>query len=274
MSESRKKQGGITRKTLVARSKMLNQIRKHALNVVQRSEVRNLISRKIEDKVRIWSISRQLSSTSNAPDANNVMALSPYSAQLQIDQGVGQGARVGNRIKIKKSILRIMLTPQQYSASANPAPRPQIVRMVLFYDRLNTTVTPTPFANADFFDNNNSVGGFAGNTTDLVRMFNTDRYRILKVKTFKLGFANYAGTSANADAQTFANNDYKLNIVKRYDITKHLVKNVLYIDNNSNPSSRGLWLMFYTMPANTSTFGSTDFPLLLSGQVETHYEDA
>lgn len=264
----------MVKKLTVAEGVSTKKRAKKQLNPVEKKEVRNMISRRIEDKIRIWSISRQLSSTSNAPDTNNIMALSPYASQLQIDQGTGQGSRVANRIKITKSIFKFMLTPQQYSASANPAPRPQIVRMVLFYDRLNTTVTPTPFANNDFFDNNNSVGGFAGNTTDLVRMFNTDRYRILKVKTFKLGFANYGGTNANADAQTFANNDYKLNIIRKYDITKHLVKNVLYVDTNSNPSSRGLWVMFYTMPANTSTFGSTDFPLLLSGQVETHYEDA
>lgn len=210
-------------------------------------------------------------------DSNNTIQLSPGSTSaVQIAQGTGYSQRIGNSISIRKATFKAVFVPRPYSAGTNPNPVPTVVKLVLFYNRGDNATTPVP--RTDFFQFGNSSIDIKGELADIVSPFNTDKYRILATKTFKLGAAFYSGTTADIptnDAwQNYANNDFKLNQIVNWNITKYLVKNVRYNDNNLDPVTRGLWMQIMVAPA-TGDLGLTGvIPANFQYWVAIDYEDA
>ena len=94
-----------------------------------------------------------------------------------------------------------------------------MVRMVIMYDRTNPTQEPQPGIN--MFQQAGANTGFFNDLTDLWRPYNTDRYRILTTRTFKLGYASNNGTGAQPGFQNLANNDFKMACNFRINLTKY-----------------------------------------------------
>jgi len=237
--------------------------------------VKQAISRSLENKCRQYNNTFNVvpSSDIGAFDAN-ILPLHPYQSFLQIDQGVGQGARIGNSITTKRVMFKGTLTPKAYNPDFNPTPSPHQIKMFIFYDRRFPTFQPTPATNGDFYQFNNTSEGFSNNLTDLWKPVNTDRYRLLYQRTFKLGFAAYSGTGSSASFQSYANNDFKLNANFSINITKYLIKTVKFDDNNSDPTTRGLWCMFVPLKANGDPIPSANRLSELSCMIDYNYEDA
>lgn len=233
-----------------------------------------VVSKNQENKAREYSATRTIYPYAGAQDTN-VFPVSPFASYLDIQQGTGDGARIGNKIKIKSGSITFSLWPYNYNSSTNAVPIPQNVMFYLFYDRLNDTTVPTPSANGDFYQNNGSTATFAGNLTDLTRWVNLDRYRVVYRRLFKLGFAINQASGADANNAQWSNNDYKLNVLNfRVNTTKWLIENVKFNDNSSNPTTRGLFGMFITVPCNGSAYGSSQIPATFTYQTRVVYEDA
>lgn len=206
---------------------------------------------------------------------NNVIPIHPYSGFMALNQGVGDGSRVGNSIKITNASMNFSIFPSPYNATTMVNPRPQNVMFIAFYDRNYTTSIPQPTANIDFYNNNNSTTTFTGVLSDLTRWINFDRYKVFYKKIFKLGFASNSGTGANPAFQNYNNNDYKLNILNfKFNYTKYLVKRTKFNDNNSIPTTRGLYCMWISVPCDNSPWGSGEIPCTVSYQMHMKYEDA
>jgi len=241
-----------------------------------RKLIQREISRNVENKCsQHYDYDQRLYSAVNANfPADNIIVLGPDPTSLVINQGTGQGNRIGNSITTKKFVFRGTLVPLPYDATFNAAPQPVQVRMVIFYDKTDPTAIPNPIAGNDFFQNGNTSKGFQNDLTDLWSPVNKDRYRVLATRTFKLGMAAYSGTGTNPGQQSFTNNDFKLNCNFSFNLTKHYPKIVKFNDGTATPTTRGLFCMFYYALANGGSVPGSAYMVGAQYMQDYTYEDA
>lgn len=238
--------------------------------------IRREIARNVENKtIQSFNYGKVLYSSANANFPDNVIELGP-GANMSISQGASQQARIGNRIKTKKLTFKGTLVPTQYNATTNANPRPAQVKMVIFYDRTDPTALPAVSTN--FFQDGSTTKGFQNDLVDMFAPYNTDRYRILTTRSFKLGAALYEGTATSAtlhpDNQYFANNDFKYNGNFNIDLTKYYPQIVKFDDNNTTPTTRGLFCLFYICYADGTTVNAAYEPVGVQYVQNYVYEDA
>lgn len=237
--------------------------------------VRREIARNVENKSKQSNlITKALYGSASTSFQDNIVELGP-GVDLVVTQGVGAGNRVGNRIKTKKLTWKGTMVPLPYNAVNNSVPVPIQIKIWIFYDRTDPTAEPQPTTN--FFQDGSSSRGFLNDLVDMWSPINTDRYRILASKTFKLGYANYAGTHAGTGTeaqQFFANNDFKYNANFSFNLTKHYPKNVRFDDNNGIPTSRGLYALFQPVAADGSALPASSVPVGVQFMMDYVYEDA
>lgn len=208
-------------------------------------------------------------------DTENTIQISPGAAGIgapDILQGVGNGARIGNKIKIKKATIKGVFVPRQYDVSNNPNPSPHIVRLVLFYDREFDATFPAP--RTDFFEFNNTSQGISGDLTDIVGPPNNPKYRVMAQKFFKLGRAAPTTAEQAVGAAEYPNNDYKMNYILNWNVTKYMVQMVQFNDNSAVPTTRGLWMQVMASPATGVVGFAGVIPMQLNYWIDIVYEDA
>lgn len=212
--------------------------------------IRQVLARQVETKHRQTTL---LNNPTYFPaqgalyDSTNTVQVGPGATTLDVLQGTADGTRIGNRIRMKKLDINMVFQPQPYDASVNPNPEPVNVKLVLFYERALPTSFPNP--RLDFFAFNSTSDAIRGESSDMVAPFNTDTYNILATKTFKLGYSAYTGGSSDPVPQYYNNNDYKMNQIVKWDLTKHYPKVVRYNDNNADPLNRSLYMQVMVSPA-------------------------
>lgn len=92
--------------------------------------VNTAIHRQIENKVH--NVQQTISFGSYAESLDfNAFPITPQTGYHGISQGVGQGARTGNTIKVRKCTLSYVLYPLAYDLTTNPNPVPQEVQLML-----------------------------------------------------------------------------------------------------------------------------------------------
>lgn len=238
--------------------------------------IRREIARNVENKtIQVFNFQRTLEGPASSQfDSANVFPLGPDPASILVNQGTGQGGRIGNRIRTKKLTLKGVFTPAYYDAIYNSMPTPQQIKVFIFYDKTDPNALPQPQTAADFFQNGNSARGFANDVTDMVMPVNADRYRVLTTRTYKLGYAAYTGSpGATQPAGYFSNNDFNLNCEFKIDLTKYYPKDVRFPDNSSLPTTRGLYCMVLAVPAN-GLGGGSERPVIMQYVQDYHFEDA
>jgi len=208
-----------------------------------------------------------------APDFN-AYPMAPLNTYWTVPQGTGQGNRVGNIIKVRKCTLSYVLRPAQYDALTNPNPQPSEVVMFLGYVRNTPAFAPVPGDINQLFQAGSSSLAPVGSLKDIISIYNTDYWMIKKSWRHKLGFANNAGSGNSPASQSFANNDFKLNVVKRLDITKHMPKTCVFNDTSSTTNTKNLFLMFYAVSTNGGVYSSITLPVNIDYWIDFHYEDA
>lgn len=202
----------------------------------------------------------------------SVRPIYPTPACLVINQGVGQGDRIGNTITTRKLILKYCLYPIAWRNDNNPFPTPVEVMVWIGYLRANRQTTPTTTDYANFFQFGNGTQPPNANLWDCMSPVNKDLFHICKVFRHKLGYANYGGNNADKEEQFFANNDFKLNCFKTVDCTKYLNK-VLKFNDVSTQSDTGLY-MWCTAVASNNDQPPNQFTAGMNYQLRYEYEDA
>lgn len=248
---------------------------------IKKTAIQKIVKREIalnvENKCRQYiqsSLNLYGQGASNANlDTSNILILSPHSLGLDIFQGTNQGARIGNRIKLKslhfKGTLVPLPTGTNYAAIV-----PLQIKMFFFYDKDDGSAIPTPNTNGDFFQFNGTSLGVADSLTSLWMPVNNDRYRLLATKTFKLGWQTVASTGTGANGiLNYANNDFKLNQNFSINLLKHAVSNVLFKDNNGDPTTRGIFCFITCLSATGSPIGSGQVANI-KYMLDCQYEDA
>jgi len=207
------------------------------------------------------------------PDLN-AYPMCPLNGYWSIPQGTGAGGRIGNQIKTRKCYLSYVLRPLPYDAISNAFVRPMEVQMMLGYVKNTPSIIPSSFDVNQIFQSGSSVAAPVGTLRDLIATVNSDYWVVKKKWIHKLGFANNAGTGANGNAQSYANNDFKLNVVKRIDITKFVPSTYQFNDNSITPTSKNLFFMFQAVSAGGDLFTATQLPANIEFWIDFHYEDA
>jgi len=198
----------------------------------------------------------------------------PYTGFGTIGQSITQGGRIGNEIKIRKVMLKYVLRPMAYNLSSNPFPAPVEVEMFLGRTRGVPGEIPVVVDFNNLFQSGSSVFSPIGNLTDLVADVNKDYWTIKKRWRHKIGYASTNGTGGIADTSYFSNNDFKLNVVKKLDITKLCPKTLKFNDSNNTTQGPGLFLFYQALNAGGGINGSTILPCHISYAIEIQFEDA
>lgn len=248
--------------------------RKSKVSLKVKRYVKREIHRLAEDKH--ISVNNQVAfgNVTESPDLN-IYPMMPYPGFISIPQSVLVSGRVGNTIRIKKVMLNYTLVPLPYDAVTNANPQPIICQFFLGNVKNSRGVIPSVVA-GDFnqiVDIGSTSSALAGNLQDLCCEFNRDYWDMKKVWTHKLGFANYEGTGAEVDAQYRSNNDYRLNYVKKLNITKYCPKTVKFNDGTNQQQGPNLFFMFQCVGSGGGILGATTLQARINYWVHIHYED-
>lgn len=241
-----------------------------------RRVVKSVITRVAETKTaQRYNLGQSVVPANATTFQANIIELGPGSSMV-ISQGSGQGQRQGNQITTVSHTFKGNLVAFPWNTTTNPNPRPLNVKMWIFYDKTDPVALPQPVT-LPFFQEGSGVVGFANDLVDMWRPINTDRYRVLTSKTFKLGFSQNAGTATSTSNQgqfqAYSNNDYKMNCAFSFNLTKHQVKKIRYNDANNEPTTRRMFCMVQPVDATGGTLDQTWIPCGISYMEDFRYKD-
>lgn len=231
--------------------------------------VKAAISRKAETKSTYVQNAINFGSILESPDLNLAPILW-YPSYHTLSIGASDGNRLGNKVTIKKVYLRYTLNCLGYDAITNPNPLP--VHVQLFLIRLKGQKNTLPPDVSRIYNLGGSAFANTGGLVDLNASLNTDLFQG-KIWSHKLGFANYAGSGGLLAQQTFANNDFPLNIVKRLDITRMFQKTALFDDSSQAVINGNYFFGYQSIAATNSVTGSTILNTRINYSIEIQYED-
>mgnify|MGYP002795091842 CR=1 FL=1 len=253
--------------------------------VIKRSNIRKIAKQAVlslaEKKVVSYTVSNLPISNyvvgAYAGTANSLSTyyLTPNTNYLVIAHGNTQAGRIGNKIRLNKVTLRMVLYANIYNATLTIAPRPCEVILYVGYQKNSANGAPD-IGYPSFYQSGSSSVVPTGNLSDIIRSVNKDYYRIVATKRYKIGNSFWNGTTAlvtPGDYGDFANNDYKMNKTIMMDLTKHCVKDVIYNDNNTEPTTRGLFFWIEAVTANGTAMNAGNYPISATFQIENTFTD-
>jgi len=244
--------------------------KKRGVSSAVRRYVKRTIHSNIENKCAQISASGARLATHAVNTNMLTLPLIPSSAILQ---SVEQAGRIANEIRTRKCHFTFCLHQAPHNSGTNATPEPQDVLIFIGKLKGNKTKVPDNSDYAKLFQaGTNSVGPYS-TTLDHCLSVNKDYFTVYKRLRFKVGFSQDGQLGNNNTYQHFANNDYKLNIVKKLDLTKHCPKIVKFNDNTSAPTNDNLYMFAYCVNAN-GTFTATNTPATIDYCIDYEYEDA
>lgn len=242
--------------------------------------IRSEIQRSAEKKVQTFLLNGQNPlSLRNAVVGitNNVYPLCPYTGAWTIAQGSGEGNRIGNKVHVSRAILNINLTSNPYNVSTNATPQPMFVKM--WFCKYKPFPTDTVPANAlyggtaGFLQVGSTNTGLTGTFADLQYQVNRDLFVVYGQRTFKIAPAVFEGTGSSPTYGNYANNDFKLSVLKRIDVTKWLPKQFIFDDAASNITSSMVSMVVQLVASNGTPIGLATTPINFGFGLTVEYTD-
>jgi len=245
-----------------------------SVSVGVKKYVKKMIHTQIENKsVQINGGPVSFGNVLESPDFNAYPML-PLATYWTINQGSGAGNRVGNIIKTRKVMLNYVLYPLPYDAGTNATPQPSEVRLMLGYVKNTPSFAPIAGDINQLFNAGSTSQAPVGTLKDLISVYNNDYWAIKKSWTHKLGYASSTGTGGNAGQEFYANNDFKYNIVRKLNITKHCPSTCVFNDTSGTTNTKNLFFMFYAVAANGLSYSNIALPCRIDFWIDYVYEDA
>lgn len=202
----------------------------------------------------------------NVAFAQSITPSSCYPLIPNISQGTTQGARIGNRVTVRKAILRMSLTVSNQAASVAPTYVDIYIFKYLPIKSYPNNVMPTGSMN-NFLQAGSTSTSYTGVITDGLRPVNKDLFSLKYRKRLCMFNPNNTASFVGATAMWNPNRSYNI------DITKYINKTLEYDDANSYCTNDGLWFAV----GSTQTDGVL-YPGLSMGTfnivVNVEYEDS
>jgi len=256
-----------------ARKVVRKRVGKKTTALAIKSMIKRELARNIENKTfQYYNTGQNIYPSNHSSFLASIIPLSPYASYLAIQQSVTQQGRIGNRLKIKKLTFKGTIHANKYDITTNATPAPMHIIFWILLDKTAPTTIPAP--TSDFLQLGSSTVSLQNDLMDQWAPVNTDKYRVFAKRLFKIGYSENVGTGGVPNQSYLANNDFKFSQNFSIDVTKYLVKNVNYNDNNATPSTRGLYLMATVVQANGANFSSTTEPAQMQYVLNLDYEDA
>lgn len=257
------------------RSKSNKNVRKPAAKRATKptfdKRVKAVISRMAENKIQNYRGTINVRAQTSTGWDTTVIPCTPFTAFLSIPQGVSQGERVGNTIRVKKLKFSGVLRPLPYNATSNPEPTPLFVKIMWMTRKDSPMEIFTSMSDLLQFGGSSESPGFQ--LVNLQRPINLDEWTVHTHRTYKLGYSAYNGISSDTNYQFYENNDFKMNQFVNVDLTKYCVKNIKFDDNSVNPTTRNICMYAMVYRADSGTPAITDLPAALDFNLDFEYED-
>jgi len=234
--------------------------------------VKKVVSRNIENK----TVSEKNEVNFSAYFVNADLAvqiIAPHPTSLVINQGVGQGERIGNTIKTKKLLLKYVIFPNPYQATVNDQPLPQEVIIWVGYLRNNRLKVPDVTDFANFFQNGSGTSPPFSNLWDVTLPVNMDLFHICKTIRHKIGHSIYTDYNGIKPWSYFSNNDFKLNASRTIDCTAYINKTLKFNDASTVPDT-GLYMWMTAVNADGSIAVNNVSTVGMFYTLRYDYEDA
>lgn len=200
--------------------------------------INKAISRQAETKVVVFS-GAQIPVNCNA--AIPVGNINPM--PILMAQGPAYGQRIGNKITIRKILLRGYATVATNASSPYPVSSLAQFNLRMFMGFVKSTPTSLPTAAdmATLLRSGGSGSPFGNDLLSLMKPVNKDWWNIKRQKQFKIGLSS--GNGATSVFQGWQNNDYRASQRFSMDVTKCYPKVIRYLDNVSvNPINSGMYI--------------------------------
>lgn len=274
-----KKARKVPRKRTVIRKALRSAWKKSVAKVVK-----GVLSKQVEVKrkneVYTFAPYNTLATVANIAD-QNILWISPNGVTMPIVSGTRQDERIGNRIRTHKCKVKVIMYPKPYDSILNPTPQPQVVTIWCVSARIGyaSNTSMAQIFDTNFFQDGFTSTGYTSNLIDSISEVNSDAVTLHWKRTYKLGHAtHYAqpnqATEPYPSNVQFSNNDYKMNIIREFDLTKALKKTFVFDDSNNTPNDRSTFLIFGVANANGQNFVNSGYrPLDVYATVDYHYTD-
>ena len=197
--------------------------------------------------------------------------ISPYDSYISIAQGATQGSRTGNKIRIAKATLDLIFYPGAYSATENPTPMPQMIKV--WFVRCKGQSNSSTLDFSKFFQNGASASAPDATLGDMIRYVNRDSFTPLGSRVVKQGVSINTGNGSLVNQQYMANNDYKMNNILKIDVTPYLYKEYDYPDNTNTPTNDMTIMVFEGVNADGSAGVSQDWSHFIQVSLQVQYTD-
>lgn len=235
--------------------------------------VKKVISRQVETKSAY--VNNQITfGNINQSSTLNFAPILWYTGYHTLASGVLDGQKLGNKVTIKRVLLKYVLLPQPYDITTNPVPGPIHIQMFLGRVKQSKALLPSAGDVAMLFNQGSTTVSPTGNLTDLNGMINKDYWDMKKVWEHKLGFAAYTGSGSSAAPQYYQNNDFKYNVVRTMNITRMVQKLALFNDSANSVQNGNLFFGYQSLAASGGTTGATTVNAKINYSIHIEYEDA
>jgi hypothetical protein len=185
---------------------------------------------------------------------------------LLIPQGTQDGARIGDKIRVKSLNVRGYINLDSSKADSTMyLKNPMFVKMFVGR-RIDGLFDPNTFGGAymNFLANGPTSTNPQNLPSDMYRYVNKDLYQIMATRTFKIG-SSAPSNVPNDSAQW--NNDFSFSKNFSINLSKH-VNTVKYSDYSANPTNVAFYMWFLVSFANGATIGG----LTNNAPLELHYD--
>jgi len=202
----------------------------------------------------------------------------PYGGISGPGIGSSDGQREGNKIRVVKSFLNLVITPENYDVDTNSVLRPMNGRLWFFRSKRAQQTVPSGAAicgaTGNFLQDGTGMSGLAGNLSDNLMFINKDLYTYLGHKDFKLGFAAYNATNTNNEPtyQYFHNNDYRMNYIAKINTTRYTQKEFAW-DDAGLPVTPYTYCLLQLVNADGSTQYVNQLPARVVYEQGFYYKD-
>lgn len=200
-------------------------------------KVQSLISRNIENKSTVSTQAIAPVCVLSALNNPTWFCLKDWDNNVwKIAQGGTNDQRVGNKIKMKRWIIKGQIQPDtagiQFNDSTGYIKQSYQGYITVYFGRLTNAGAVDP-ALPHFLDSGNGALAPLGTSTEMMLPVNKDLYKIYWRKTFKVG----ASYGPNASTTQSPNNDFALTRTFGFDVCKHILKNYILKFNDGDQRS-------------------------------------